>query len=358
MGDQIAFDSWLPWSVIGVGGILGFVLFVELLAIAIGALPVPDGYVIGTFTSLIAIISITYAGYWIVTSNISTDRHGRLVAWCFGGVLIFVLINLGFMTSIPPETPFQAVSWLRWATSIGGGVGAVIGLFEARAIERAVEAEKHRADKNELQQERDQLEEFASIVSHDLRSPLSVASGRLELAQTECESEHLDHVADALDRMDALIDDVLTLAREGQEVRHPEPVDLESLFRECWTTVDTTKATYEITVDRTILADKSRLKQVFENLIRNAVDHNEGNITVKIGELNDGLYIEDTGSGIPEDDREDIFETGYSTNEDGAGFGLSIVKQIIDAHHWRIRVTEGTGGGTRFEINGVEFAAA
>jgi signal transduction histidine kinase len=53
---------------------------------------------------------------------------------------------------------------------------------------------------------------------------------------------------------------------------------------------------------------------------------------VSVGAIDDGFYVADTGPGIPESDREDVFEAGYSTNAAGTGFGLRIVKQIIDAH--------------------------
>nr|WP_079991684.1 ATP-binding protein [Halobaculum gomorrense] len=76
-----------------------------------------------------------------------------------------------------------------------------------------------------------------------------------------------------------------------------------------------------------------------------------------VGVLDDGFYIEDDGPGIPENKREDVFDAGYSTAEDGAGFGLSIVKHVAEAHGWEIQVTDGSEGGARFEITGIEFAA-
>lgn len=106
-----------------------------------------------------------------------------------------------------------------------------------------------------------------------------------------------------------------------------------------------------------ILADRSRLRQLLENLFRNAVEHGGDDVTVTVGELDHGFYVEDDGPGIPEEDREEVFETGYSTSDEGTGLGLCIVKEIIEAHDWEIRVIEGTDGGVRFEITGVEFTA-
>jgi len=215
---------------------------------------------------------------------------------------------------------------------------------------------KRKTYERELERQNERLEEFASVVSHDLRNPLNIAQGRLELANEECDSEHLDAVANAHDRMNALIDDLLMLAREGDRVREMEPIAIADVSERCWQNVETADATIHAHIDRTIQADQSRLAQLLENLIRNAVEHGDEDLSVTIGELDDGFYVADDGLGIPEDDRDTVFDAGYSTADKGTGFGLSIVKQVADAHGWDIRVTDSEDGGARFEITGVEFA--
>jgi signal transduction histidine kinase len=95
---------------------------------------------------------------------------------------------------------------------------------------------------------------------------------------------------------------------------------------------------------------------LFENLFRNAVNHGGGEVTVTVAEIADGFYVADDGAGIPDEERDDIFEAGYSTADDGTGFGLAIVKEIVEAHSWEIRVTDSETGGTRFEIINNETA--
>jgi PAS domain S-box-containing protein len=238
-----------------------------------------------------------------------------------------------------------------WETSlapviIDGDVIRIVGI--ARNVTEQVERER------ETQRQNERLEEFASIVSHDLRNPLRVADGRLELIREECASDHIDDVAQALDRMDTLIEDLLTLAREGEQVGETEPVGLADVAKTSWQTVNTEQATLETDTTQAIQADRSRLQQLFENLYRNAVEHGGDDVTVSVGVIDDGFYVADTGPSIPESDREEVFEAGYSTNEDGTGFGLRIVEQIADAHGWEIIMTESKGGGARFEITGVE----
>ena len=205
-----------------------------------------------------------------------------------------------------------------------------------------------------LRRKNERLEEFASIVSHDLRSPLSVAAGRLDLAREECDSPHLDDVARAHDRMETLIDDLLTLARNGDDVEDVERVALDELVEECWAGVETAGATLRVETTRAIRADRSRLRQLFENLVRNSVEHAGEGVEITVGDLDGGFYVADDGPGIPAENRERAFETGYSTADAGTGFGLSIVKAVATAHGWEVQITEGADGGARFELTGVD----
>lgn len=206
----------------------------------------------------------------------------------------------------------------------------------------------------EVERRNEQLEAFASVVSHDLRNPLNVADGRVELARQECDSSHLDRAADALDRSHALIDDLLTLAREGDRTGDVESVSLTEITENCWRNVPTARAELTVATERTIRADRSALRQLLENLIRNAVEHGGEEPTVTVGDLADGFYVADGGPGIPADERDQVFEAGHSTAEDGTGFGLMIVAEIVDGHGWEIRVTDSEDGGARFEITGVD----
>ncbi|MFB6150874.1 MAG: PAS domain S-box protein [Haloarculaceae archaeon] len=208
--------------------------------------------------------------------------------------------------------------------------------------------------KRTLERRNESLREFASIVSHDLRNPLNVASGRMELVAEECDSDQVEAVQRAHRRMEALIESLLTLARQGWRASDPEPVDLAALARSCWQNVDTADATLVTPADRTVRADRSQLQQLLENLVGNAVEHGGEAVTVTVGDLADGFYVADDGTGIPETARESVFETGYSTAENGTGLGLSIVERVADAHGWAVDLTESEEGGARFEITGVE----
>lgn len=219
-------------------------------------------------------------------------------------------------------------------------------LFQKRATEQ-------------IEQQRDQLEEFASVVSHDLRNPLGIVQGYLDLAEQTGDPEHFDRCRNALERMDILIGDLLTLARGGQSIAETESIELAELVRDCWEFVPAEEATVELDDDIVLKGDWSRVQQLFENLFRNAVEHGGGDVTIRIGmlESGSGIYVKDDGAGIPEEKHNQIFTDGYSTGEEGSGFGLTIVQQIVEAHGWNIRVTDSETGGARFEITGTEIIA-
>ncbi|MFD1642005.1 sensor histidine kinase [Halohasta litorea] len=208
----------------------------------------------------------------------------------------------------------------------------------------------------ELRAKNERLERFASIVSHDLRNPLSVADGYLELAREEADSDHLETVARALDRMETLISELLVLAREGQEVTETKSVSLDKLVLSSWNNIDQQHASLQAETNALIQADEIRLGQVFENLFRNAIEHGGDAVTISVGLLDDesGFYVENDGDPIPDDKQDQIFETGFTTNEQGTGFGLAIIKRIVNAHGWEIDLADGQDG-VRFEITGAEL---
>jgi signal transduction histidine kinase len=296
---------------------------------------------------------LLYTGRWLPNSAIDPQFYPRILAWLLGGIGVM----FGFIL-LRDLHPGVTVDWSLGTQSIALALGSIggllIGVQETRATMRTQElSEREQA----LQRQNEQLEEFAGIVSHDLRNPLNVAEGHLELARQECDNDRLDSVADAHDRMDRLIDDLLALARQGDRVRTIEPVSLSDVARGCWESVATAEATLEVDTEGTIRADRDRLQQLLENLVRNSVEHGREDVTVTIGALADGsgFYVEDDGPGIPGDARERVFESGYSTAAQGTGFGLAIVSEIVDAHGWEVRITDSASGGARFEIAGVEL---
>ncbi|WP_225307712.1 MULTISPECIES: HAMP domain-containing sensor histidine kinase [unclassified Haloarcula] len=210
------------------------------------------------------------------------------------------------------------------------------------------------------------MEQFIGVVSHDLRNPLHVVEGRLELARETGDLSHLEDAEEGVARMEALIDDLLTLAREGYAVEDRTAISLETIVERTWEMARTADATLTVEGSAPVFGDQNRLKQVFENLFRNAADHAGDDVTVWVGPLLDdeaaeidgdertegrvtGFYVADDGPGIPSEKLNDVLSVDGLSDSDN-GLGLSIVAQITDAHGWDISVTESRAGGARFEV--------
>jgi len=215
---------------------------------------------------------------------------------------------------------------------------------------------KRQAYEQDLHRQIDRLETLAHVLSHDLRNPLNVAIGGVDAVKETGDLDHLDRVVDAHDRIEGIIDDVLTMVRDGYEVESVEPVELASLVEECWTIVATADATLHVETNGLLYVDARRIRHLFENLFRNAVEHAGDDVTVTVAVTDDGFTVADDGPGIPPADREDVFEPGFTTGEESTGLGMNIVAEIATAHGWGVSTGESDDGGARFEFTGVRTA--
>ena len=331
----------------------------------------------GVLTMLFSALVIG-AGYWAQTTDRPDWDIVRLAAWCLVGAIAIggfeLLTALSLYAAGAAE--IELLRALTTAAARGAALGIGFGLFD-------IERRRTKRRGAELERQVDRLEEFASVVSHDLRSPLTVAKGNMELIgdNENVDDELIAHVEFAHDRMSEIIEDSLALARGGNEVTDPEPVELSEIATQAWQTVGGDDETLTITSELRLDADPERLLRLLENLFRNAIEHGaEGDdsddgdpiaaglpddygndepsesvladLSITVGVLTDepGFYVADNGDGIPEDERDEIFEAGVSGAEMGSGLGLAIVRRIAQAHGWTVSVTEGAAGGARFEF--------
>jgi len=206
----------------------------------------------------------------------------------------------------------------------------------------------------ELRRQTERLEQFSAVVSHDLRNPLNVLSGYLDLVADDVEPQKYEAMERAVLRMETLIDDLLMLARRGDAIDETEPVPVAAIAEDAWRSVRAPDATLTVADDAArVEADPSRLRQLFENLFRNAVDHGGRGVNIEVGIEDRGsgvreLYVADDGPGIPPDARDSLFDSGFST-AGSSGLGLAIVDRIADAHGWGLDVHN--DGGAVFELS-------
>jgi len=220
----------------------------------------------------------------------------------------------------------------------------------------------------ELERRNQQLDQFAAVLSHDLRNPLNVASGRLALARERNDPEEFDRVEAAHDRMSSLIDEVLAFARDEKTTDRVE-LQLSALAKAAWGHVDTEGATLRIAGDREITGDRDQLLQLFENVFRNSVEHGStgsrpgtddsvehggAGVTIRVDATPDGFTISDDGPGVPPEEREEVFTHGVTSSESGTGLGLAIVQHVVESHGWDVEMTESRSGGAKLVISGLE----
>ena len=206
--------------------------------------------------------------------------------------------------------------------------------------------------------ERSRTEQLARYLAHDLKNPLVVANGHLELAKETGDKSALSRVEEALDRMDELIDDLSDVAEGGDVETAVHRTEFASVATSVWDPLTHDEPNVSLEIDAPepalVLARESDLRPLLENLFKNALVHGRTPpepLTVRVGTTNDGFYVADDGPGIAPDDRDRVFEDGYSTGKDSTGTGLAIVEEIADSNGWWISVADSESGGARFEFH-------
>lgn len=217
----------------------------------------------------------------------------------------------------------------------------------------------------DLEQQNERLTEYGRMVAHDLRNPLMLLKGRIDelerLLDVDPETSigelgdeldsSLDGVTETTEYMHRLIEDLLSLAEQGQLVLDPEETSINAVATKAWREIDSPEAHLSVR-DEELQADPERFRELLSNLFRNAVEHGGEDVAIEVGPLDfaAGFYVEDDGPGIPDPEREKVFKRGYTTEDNGTGFGLALVDQIAEGHRWDVIVTESTDGGARFEF--------
>ncbi len=245
-------------------------------------------------------------------------------------------------------------------------------LFESlqRELQERTRAEEMREKLiGELEYKNAELERFTYTVSHDLRSPLVTIKGFLGMLNKDMQDNRpdriqsdLQRIANATDKMDTLLKDLLELSRIGRLVNPPEEVDSVRLIQEALDSVDAQLRSKNVTVNilpdlPKLHGDRIRLREVFENLIGNAAkymgDQADPLIEIGVREQDDEkvFYVKDNGMGIDPQYHARIFKLFEKLNPivEGTGVGLAIVKRIIEVHGGRVWAeSDGLGKGSTF----------
>ena len=216
----------------------------------------------------------------------------------------------------------------------------------------------------ELERTNEELEAFAHLVAHDLKTPLQVVSGYLELLHERTENQldatsagYLEEATRGAAKMEQLIDDMLSSALAPTIDATKETVDLNALFTEAlldyFPSVESQAANVTIGVLPTVVGSPMMLRRLFVNLISNAIKfHRTDTGAVVEVSSSDGhddctIRVTDNGRGVPVDEREVVFAMFRRLDHDlpGSGIGLAICHRIVLAHRGRIWIEDGIDGG-------------
>jgi signal transduction histidine kinase len=205
---------------------------------------------------------------------------------------------------------------------------------------------------------------FLNDISHELRTPITIIQGHLELIGSTPEEQHqtLELVIDELKRMSRLVADLMLLAKSQQpNFLHLETVQLSKLTEEMYdrsTVLADRNWHLEQVGSGLIVVDRQRLIQAIINLVQNATKHTQVSDVIALGsEINQGyvrFWVRDTGTGISLSEQSQIFDRfikgNNSRNSEGTGLGLAIVKAIVQAHKGKIELCSQPGKGAKFTL--------
>jgi CheY-like chemotaxis protein len=301
--------------------------------------------------------------------SIENTPHGR--AYRTGETVLYDVTDDEYGLSAFEQTvyvPLGDHGVLSLGRRAPGGVGLadlryaeILAANATVALDRIEHERRHRRREAELRRRNERLDEFASFISHDLRNPLNVALGRVELAVEDDDTDHLSDARTALIRIERLIDDVLTLTRDGTALETTERLELSAAVDHAWQgqyAGESAELRCSIPSSVTLSGDPERVHQLLSNLLGNAIDHAGESVTVEVAVRadGDGFYVADDGPGIPADERELVVKKGYTNGETSTGLGLAIATGIADAHGWELAVGESDTGGARFDLTGVALS--
>jgi signal transduction histidine kinase len=286
------------------------------------------------------------------------------------GIVIGFLLILNLVVS--PSFEWWVFPALGWGVGLVSHFGAVYGwrwihqhVFEPtiqREVQREVSLEKEvmRTEKQAS------LDELTATFAHEIRNPIAAAKSLVQqMGEDPTSNENVEYAKVALDelaRVERSVSHLLKYAKE--EDYHFAPVNLASVLDGALTQMRGKLEGKQVNVSRsyiagpTVRADAEKLRQVFTNVIDNAIDAMESNNGERRLELwIRGIYpgtatvvIRDNGCGIPEEKIAGIFNPFYTTKQNGTGLGMGIAKKVMDAHHGRIEVASKVGSGTEFSL--------
>lgn len=318
-------------------------------------------YLIGIATSIPGIICLVVGGRFLSRSSLTPGQQFRVLKWTVASAVGFLLMNVTLMFTMPPANTLVAVGWARWSVCVGVVAGFLIGYYEARAIQRAVKAERASLQARQAEDRREMLDYLNSLLRHEVLNTAAVISGYADLLKEQTDEdddahERLEVISRQATELTATTQDVRVLLQSMEEGADLGPVNLTDLLETELAKLADRHEPVEIEAsipDDVYVRADDLLKRVFSNLLNNAVEHNESGtprITVSVSPEPDTVEVRiaDNGSGIPETEQDLLFKT--ATGKTDHGIGLTIVGRLVDRYGGRAELAETGPDGSVFTV--------
>ncbi|WP_167599427.1 sensor histidine kinase [Halorussus marinus] len=320
------------------------------------------GFLVSLSITLLASAVILYGGYWLHRSELTPDRYPRIETWFFGGMGFYLGINAPIMAVWSPDSALVLAGWVRFTVTVGGIGGLLVGVVEARSIQRERAAERATVRAEQAEMHHQHLDYLNSLLRHEVLNTANVITGYASMV--------LD---------DADLDDD---ARERLETIHRQGRDMTGVIRDVKVLIAATRGTVELrdeNLSAIVLAEVADLRataesveieasvpadvrveaddllpRVFSNLLTNAVEHNDSEtprVEVIVEESAETVTVRvaDNGPGIPADERDALFER--SDNTGGThGLGLYLVRTLVERYGGTVELVETGPDGTAFAV--------
>ncbi|OVE82910.1 sensor histidine kinase [Natronolimnobius baerhuensis] len=339
-------------------------------------------------------LALMFVGLMLPKWSILPVFYSRIIMFAVGGVVVASVVTV--LRQLHPAVEIVGIttSTQLILLSVGSVAGLLLGVENAHTLTKAKTLEKKNAELeqkyrlekqnkelkqterrleeavSELESSNERLEEFAYAVSHDLQEPLRMITSYLQLLEQRYEDdlddegeEFIEFAVDGAERMRSMIDGLLDYSRVQTQGDPFDTVDLDDVLDDVLTDlqfrVEESNAEIEREPLPTVEGDRSQLRQVFQNLLTNAIDYSgEDPPRIYISAERDGpawtISVSDNGIGIDPSDAErifGIFERLHSIDEHtGSGIGLAVCKRIIERHDGTIWVDSEPGSGSTFSF--------
>ncbi|SEW11373.1 sensor histidine kinase [Natrinema salifodinae] len=348
--------------------------------------PISNVALVAAFIGVPGLI-LLYGAYRVPRTDVRPEFFSTIATWCLGGAGL-LLGMLALYQLEPAESVSNPLRAALVLTAFGAAAGFGVGVNDALAKTRAHEIEQRNrelkrvkreldetvarleAANREFEESNERLEQFAYAASHDLQEPLRMVSSYLTLVENrygdDLDADGREFIAFAVDganRMREMIDGLLAYSRIETQGEPFEPVDLDAVFEDVETDlriqIVESDATLEIPSLPTVSGDSNQLRQLFQNLVSNAIEYSgDDPPRVTVAAERNGSHwtisVEDEGIGIDPADADrifDVFQRLHGREEyDGTGLGLALCERIVERHGGDIWVDAEPGEGSTFSV--------